>query len=70
MLGVSEGREGVAWDSLERRDREDMVIGDALLDGCMKTYDTATGLGPEIAMFRLPQEPGSDDDDWYIKPSQ
>ena len=30
--------------------------------------DTIRGLGPEIAMFRLPQE-GSDED-WYIKPSK
>lgn len=41
MLGVSEGEE-VAWGGLEKRDWEDMVIGEGLLEGCMKTYDTAT----------------------------
>lgn len=42
MLGVSEGKSGVEWSKLDKRDEEDMVLGEGILESCMKTYDTAT----------------------------
>ena len=33
-----------------------------------KSADQGSGLGPEIAMFRIPQEDA--EEEWYIKPSQ
>lgn len=50
MLGVSEGEE-IAWSETEKRDWEDMVVGEGLLEGCMKTYDTATSVFSSSRFF-------------------
>ncbi|KAF7302777.1 alpha-1,2-Mannosidase [Mycena kentingensis (nom. inval.)] len=48
--------------------RRDWEAGMKLLDGCMETHKTATGLSPEIAMFeRDPSQPGRD---WHVKNSR
>ncbi|RSH81406.1 mannosyl-oligosaccharide alpha-1,2-mannosidase [Saitozyma podzolica] len=72
VLGVTEGgRREIDWEHLEDRDREDMVIGKGIIESCVKTYETATGLGPEIAMFvQWSDEHRAHLMDWYIKPSQ
>ncbi|GFZ49357.1 Mannosyl-oligosaccharide 1,2-alpha-mannosidase [Saitozyma sp. JCM 24511] len=72
VLGVTEGgRREIDWEHLDDRDREDMVIGKGIIESCVKTYETATGLGPEIAMFvQWSDEHRAHLMDWYIKPSQ
>ncbi|KAJ7611249.1 glycoside hydrolase [Roridomyces roridus] len=51
---------------LTKAGRRDWETGVALLEGCMATHQTATGLSPEIAQFR--PGPGSlPDRDWHIK---
>ncbi|KAI0789489.1 glycoside hydrolase [Abortiporus biennis] len=50
--------------------RRDWINGYELIETCMKTHDTRTGLSPEIVHFRIPSD-GIDGsaapDDWYIK---
>ncbi|KAI0830846.1 glycoside hydrolase [Trametes gibbosa] len=48
----------------------DWKTGVELIETCMRTHDTATGLSPEIVHFRIPSDglSGSNmPDDWYIK---
>ncbi|KAJ7115339.1 glycoside hydrolase [Mycena epipterygia] len=44
--------------------QRDWTTGVNLIETCVDTYRTATGLAPEIVHFREKIEPGSD---WYIK---
>ncbi|KAF7314321.1 Glycoside hydrolase family 47 protein [Mycena kentingensis (nom. inval.)] len=58
-------------DELTEQGKRDWNTGMALIKTCMETHNTATGLAPEIAHFRIasdgmghdPKFPG----DWYIK---
>ncbi|KIY51725.1 glycoside hydrolase [Fistulina hepatica ATCC 64428] len=51
--------------------RRDWQTGVALLDTCMKTHEqSATGLSPEIAMFRTEGDKPDPKRDWYIKGSR
>ncbi|KAH9854342.1 glycoside hydrolase [Lenzites betulinus] len=48
----------------------DWKTGVELIETCMRTHDTATGLSPEIVHFRIPGDKVSGSsvpDDWYIK---
>ena len=50
--------------------KRDWHTGVELIETCMRTHDTATGLSPEIAHFRIPSDGivGSTvAQDWYIK---
>ena len=43
LLGVTEGgRRAVEWTKLDPRDVEDFVVGKGIIEGCMKTHETAT----------------------------
>ena len=53
--------------------KRDWNTGVELVETCMRTHDTATGLSPEIAHFRIPSDGlvGSTvAQDWYIKGAQ
>ncbi|KAL7423492.1 mannosyl-oligosaccharide alpha-1,2-mannosidase [Cryptotrichosporon argae] len=70
ILGVTEGgRRAVDWHNLDARDMEDFVVGKGIVESCVRTHDTATGLAPEIAMFVQPSDDRSDTLDWYVKPN-
>lgn len=69
ILGVTEGSDTFSWENLDERERDDFILGDEIIESCMETYKTPTGLGPEIAMFRMYTEPEAKDEDWYIKSS-
>ncbi|TBU26799.1 glycoside hydrolase [Dichomitus squalens] len=50
--------------------KRDWQTGVDLIETCMRTHDTATGLSPEIAHFRIPSDKvvgSSIPQDWYIK---
>ena len=50
--------------------KRDWQTGVELIETCMATHDTATGLSPEIAHFRIPSDglAGANvASDWYIK---
>ena len=52
--------------------KRDWQTGVDLVETCMRTHDTATGLSPEIAHFRIPSDNldhaiGNMPQDWYIK---
>lgn len=72
LLGLTEGgkRENLDWNNLDERDTEDFLVGSGLVETCVDTYDTATGLGAEIVVFVPRGDPQSDKADWYIKPGQ
>ncbi|ORY35384.1 glycoside hydrolase [Naematelia encephala] len=72
LLGITEGgRRVVDWSNLDQRDQDDLIIGQGIVESCMATHDTETGLSPEIAMFVLQTEPKmADKIDWYIKDSK
>lgn len=57
-------------DELADQGKRDWLTGVELIDTCMATHDTQTGLAPEIAHFRIVGD-GIDDSvapaDWYIK---
>ncbi|KAE9387781.1 glycoside hydrolase family 47 protein [Gymnopus androsaceus JB14] len=53
---------------LTRGGRRDWQTGTHLLETCMSTHETATGLAPEIAMFKTSKD--SETRDWYIKNSR
>ncbi|KAJ7791767.1 glycoside hydrolase family 47 protein [Mycena olivaceomarginata] len=55
-------------DELTRSGQRDWKTGVELLEGCMATHETATGLSPEIVQF----QPSADqpERDWYIKGSR
>lgn len=54
---------------LSKEGRRDWQTGTRLLETCMSTHETATGLAPEIAMFKT-DEDKSGTRDWYIKNSR
>ncbi|KAF9787128.1 glycoside hydrolase [Thelephora terrestris] len=58
------------FHELSEHGRKDWLAGVRLLETCMKTHDTQTGLPPEIVHFRIASD-GIDDSltphDWYIK---
>ncbi|KAG8702884.1 mannosyl-oligosaccharide alpha-1,2-mannosidase [Ceratobasidium sp. 395] len=53
------------------RERADWTMGIQLIEGCMATHETATGLAPEIIHFRTPKDSSmvksQAPSDWYIK---
>lgn len=57
-------------NELTEQGKRDWTSGMELVETCMKTHDTATGLSPEIVHFRIPSD-GIDDSiapgDWFIK---
>ncbi|KAJ7223606.1 glycoside hydrolase [Mycena pura] len=74
MLGATTaGARGTAvsvppdMGELTKEGRRDWKTGVALLDGCLETHRTATGLSPEIAYW-LP-DPNQPDREWHIKGS-
>ncbi|WWD18947.1 hypothetical protein CI109_103403 [Kwoniella shandongensis] len=71
ILGVTEGgKREVDWTKLEEKDMEDFIVGKGIVESCMKTHDTATGLAPEIAMWVQWSNDKPEMVDWYIKPNQ
>ncbi|KAF8185316.1 glycoside hydrolase family 47 protein [Mycena galopus ATCC 62051] len=55
-------------EELTKAGQRDWKTGVDLLEGCMATHQTATGLAPEIAQFQAsPEQP---DRDWHIKGSK
>lgn len=69
LLGVTEGQGPFPpeWDTLSNTEKRDWITGEELIKTCVETYNTATGLGPEIAHFKMPGDPDADSVDWYIK---
>ncbi|KAG8709170.1 mannosyl-oligosaccharide alpha-1,2-mannosidase [Ceratobasidium sp. 394] len=74
ILGVTDGgRMKVPPDTskFNERERADWIMGVQLIEGCMATHETATGLAPEIIHFRTPNDPpmirSQAPQDWYIK---
>ncbi|KAF8880626.1 glycoside hydrolase, partial [Infundibulicybe gibba] len=58
-------------EELTPHGQRDWKTGVELLETCMYTHQTSTGLSPEIAQFRTSQHaPGESDRDWYIKNSR
>ncbi|KAI0082165.1 glycoside hydrolase [Panus rudis PR-1116 ss-1] len=57
-------------EELTPQGKRDWATGLELIETCMRTHDTATGLAPEIVYFRIPND-GIDHsivpNDWYIK---
>lgn len=67
-IGATNGKTLAEAQALEWSDTqaEDFLLGEQLTRSCVETYlQTATGLGPEIAVFNT--DPGSKKD-FYIKP--
>ncbi|TFK38755.1 glycoside hydrolase [Crucibulum laeve] len=60
-----------AAEDLSDIGKRDWETGFGLVETCMDTYDTATGLSPEIAHFYIPQDEygAGAKKDWYIKGS-
>lgn len=55
--------------------KRDWQTGVELIETCMRTHDTATGLSPEIVHFRIPSDNlnlavSNMPQDWYIKGAQ
>ncbi|KAK0487864.1 glycoside hydrolase [Armillaria novae-zelandiae] len=53
--------------------QRDWYLGLELLETCMETHNTETGLAPEIVMFKMDEADagkGSPERDWYIKNSK
>ena len=53
--------------------QRDWQTGVELIETCMQTHDTATGLSPEIVHFRIPSDNVAGSavpSDWYIKGAQ
>ncbi|KIR99692.1 mannosyl-oligosaccharide alpha-1,2-mannosidase [Cryptococcus deuterogattii 2001/935-1] len=70
LLGITEGgKRDVDWENMEEKDREDFLVGQGIIESCMKTHETATGLAPEIAMFVQWSDDRANEEDWYIKPN-
>ncbi|KAF8627872.1 hypothetical protein AX15_004202 [Amanita polypyramis BW_CC] len=64
MLGTQFGGSGVV-------NARDWKAGEGLIEGCMATHETETGLSPEIAYWRVEGDNLEDEysDDWYVKGS-
>ncbi|KAJ6605364.1 glycoside hydrolase family 47 protein [Mycena vulgaris] len=66
MLGATTA--GARGPGASETGQRDWNTGVALLEGCMETHRTATGLSPEIVQFQpSPDQPGRD---WHIKDSK
>jgi len=50
--------------------KRDWETGTSLLETCMYTHETSTGLSPEIVQFKTQEGMGQPDRDWYIKNSR
>ncbi|EIW87221.1 glycoside hydrolase family 47 protein [Coniophora puteana RWD-64-598 SS2] len=63
-------------EELSEQGKRDWETGVELIKTCMATHETATGLSPEIAFFRIPGDlidleiNGQPAEDWYIKQSR
>ncbi|TFK39752.1 glycoside hydrolase family 47 protein [Crucibulum laeve] len=58
-------------DELSPKGQRDWKTGLELLETCMYTHETSTGLSPEIVQFNtLPNTSTGSDKDWYIKNSR
>ncbi|KAF7367767.1 alpha-1,2-Mannosidase [Mycena sanguinolenta] len=55
-------------EELTKAGQRDWKTGVELLEGCMATHQTATGLSPEIVQFQ--PSPDQPERDWYIKGSK
>jgi len=58
------------FHELSEHGRKDWLTGVRLLETCVKTHDTQTGLSPEIVHFRIDSDRisgSSTPQDWYIK---
>lgn len=58
------------FHELSEHGRRDWLTGVRLLETCVKTHDTQTGLSPEIVHFRIPGDGINGSlipQDWYIK---
>ncbi|ESK87392.1 glycoside hydrolase family 47 protein [Moniliophthora roreri MCA 2997] len=71
MLGAATSEEHdlsepVQPSSFKPRAKRDWKTGVELLETCMRTHETMTGLSPEIAMFRNKMNETAERD-WYIK---
>ncbi|KAJ6505532.1 glycoside hydrolase [Mycena sanguinolenta] len=55
-------------EELTKTGQRDWKTGVELLEGCMATHQTATGLSPEIVQFQT--SPDQPERDWYIKGSR
>lgn len=43
LLGITEGgKRDLDWENMEEKDREDFLVGQGIVESCMKTHDTAT----------------------------
>ncbi|KAF9266725.1 seven-hairpin glycosidase [Marasmius fiardii PR-910] len=51
-------------EELTAKGRRDWSTGTSLLESCMRTHETATGLSPEVASFGT--DPSGSDRDWFI----
>ncbi|KAJ8095049.1 mannosyl-oligosaccharide alpha-1,2-mannosidase [Marasmius tenuissimus] len=54
-------------DELSKDGWRDWNTGVELLEGCMRTHETRTGLSPEIAAFGVDPDDPKSDRDWYIE---
>ena len=71
-MGAGEGQSACRGDPLidPAIAREDHIVGVGLIESCMETYNTKTGLGPEISYwFSKGQEHAVEryGRDWYVK---
>ncbi|KAK0217773.1 glycoside hydrolase [Armillaria fumosa] len=57
-------------EELTPQGQRDWQTGVDLLETCMDTHRTSTGLSPEIVMFQTTEEKGESDRDWFIKNSK
>ncbi|KAK0202740.1 glycoside hydrolase, partial [Desarmillaria ectypa] len=57
-------------EELTPQGQRDWKTGADLLETCMDTHRTSTGLSPEIVMFRTNEEKDEPDRDWFIKNSR
>lgn len=71
LLGITEGgHRDIDWNNLNVQDNEDFVVGTGLIESCVNTYQSASGLGSEIVMFVGPDASDSAANvDWYVKDS-
>ncbi|KAG8987152.1 mannosyl-oligosaccharide alpha-1,2-mannosidase [Tulasnella sp. JGI-2019a] len=69
LLGATEAHGELPPTFEGGRKARDWKSGEDLIETCMETHNTATGLSPEIAMFDKDpiQRDPTDDREWYIK---
>ncbi|KAG9050324.1 mannosyl-oligosaccharide alpha-1,2-mannosidase [Tulasnella sp. UAMH 9824] len=71
MLGATDGGNQLDRRQFSDSDKANWKLGEELIKTCMATHNTKTGLSPEIAMFRTPNDPEwvvqNAPSDWYIK---